>query len=70
MTGIHGKDWPSLIAGVVTLLVIDTGLFLLKITPFAALAAVPVAIIVALAVNYLLYGDITPHIIKEPGGPQ
>jgi len=70
MTGIHQKDWPSLIAGITTLILVDIGLFLAKVTVFATLAAVPVAIVAGLAVNYLLYGDITPHIIKEPDGPQ
>jgi len=68
MTGIHQKDWPSLIAGAVTLVVINTGLFLADVTNlFAPLGAVPIAIGVGLVLNYLLYGDITPHIIKEPG---
>jgi hypothetical protein len=68
MTGIHEKDWPSLIAGIVTLIIIDVGLFFSGVTVFATLAAVPVAIVAGLLVNYLLYGDITPHIIKDPDG--
>jgi hypothetical protein len=68
MTGIHEKDWPSLIAGIAALIIVDVGLFFSGVTVFATLAAVPIAIVVGLLVNYLLYGDITPHIMKDPGG--